>query len=173
MFQTKISETVLLSTHKICLGWEIRKLFNNFPLLPGGLAPSSVTQAWPIPYPLHWSFMNAVCMEWVTPGLLMNAVGTEWVTPGLPRNDECSGYWMGHAWATEEWWMQWVRNGSRLGYRGWSGPGIVWLRGPSIYRYARGNEWLHWRDVLLSLKKMMKKLKMYYLIFKLFQSPGI
>ena len=29
--------------------------------------------------------MNAVGMDWVTPGLPgMNAVGTEWFTPGLP-----------------------------------------------------------------------------------------
>ena len=66
---------------------------------------SLVNQAWPIPYPLH-SFLG-------NPGVT-HSVPTAFI------DDECSGYGMGHAWVTkDDWWMQWVRNVSRLGYQGW------------------------------------------------------
>ena len=36
--KTCLIETVLMSTHNICFGWEIRKIFFNYTLLSGGLA---------------------------------------------------------------------------------------------------------------------------------------
>ena len=71
---------------------------------------------------------------WVTEDM-MNAVGMEWLRLGYQGYDECSGYRMGHAWGyggydkcsgygkatpglPRIWWMQRVRNGSRLGYWG-------------------------------------------------------
>ena len=41
---------------------------STLPNLLFSLQVSSVTNAFPIPYPLHLSMMNAVGMEWVTPG---------------------------------------------------------------------------------------------------------
>ena len=60
-------------------------------------------------------------------------MGTEWVTPGLSRM-----------------FMQWVRNGSRLGYRGCScsgyGMGHAWV---IVDAHAVGTEW-----VTLGLSRM-------------------
>ena len=42
-----LTEMVLLSTHNICFGWEIRKLFVDYALLFGGLAFQS-DNSWPI-----------------------------------------------------------------------------------------------------------------------------
>ena len=37
--KNRLIETVLLSTHNICFGWEIRKLFFWYALLTKGLVP--------------------------------------------------------------------------------------------------------------------------------------
>ena len=36
--KNRLDETVLLSTHNICLGWEIRKIIFSYTLLSGGLS---------------------------------------------------------------------------------------------------------------------------------------
>ena len=56
----------------------------------------------------------------VPTAFIMNAVGREWIMPGLPM-------------------MQWVLNGSRLGYRGYSGYGMghAWVTEDTV-----GMEWV-------------------------------
>ena len=39
--KNRLNETVLLCTHNICFGWEIRQITFNYALLPRNLATSS------------------------------------------------------------------------------------------------------------------------------------
>ena len=84
--------------------------------------PSPITQYYILGNPgaihsLPTAFMNAVGMEWITPGL-RNAVGTEWIMPGL-RNA------VGTKWIT-------VRIRNAVGTE-WITPG---LRGCQYYKHS-------------------------------------
>ena len=76
---------------------------------------SSVTQAWPIPYPLHSS----------------------------PRGDECSGYGLGHVWITKDFWIFTLENLFNFlvsilfqnDYRLVSGSGIICYWVDRIFRW--------------------------------------
>ena len=39
--KNRLIQTVLLNTHNICIGWEIRKIIFWYPLLSGGLSHAS------------------------------------------------------------------------------------------------------------------------------------
>ena len=62
----------------------------------------------------------------------IHAVGAEWVTAWVTS---CSGYGMGNGLG---YFMQWVRNGSRLGYQGWcAGSYSNWVDNPYSSNFSQ------------------------------------
>ena len=107
--KNRLSETVLLSTHNICVGLEIKKIVLQYALLSGGIVVvTSLFTVAPIVVVLCMFIVLLCCLlcvlglqsSWLTSSVtsgvthsiptafMMTAVGTKWVTPGITGDRE-------------------------------------------------------------------------------------